>query len=173
MRKAILVLAVLLSPAIAFSQSGVPPKSATDLTNAEIQAIVKNALQGNVTDQILRLVDTGKNNVGVALVRRPAGGAGGNALSHDRITEVYYILRGSGVQTTGGTLVDAKQTPENPVIGPSMSGSNLQNARSSNLGPGDLQIIPPGVPHMWSSINAGGIDYLVLRVDPDHVLSVR
>ena len=77
MRKAILVLAVVLSPAISFSQSGVPPKSATDLTNAEIQAIVKNALQGNVTDQILRLVDTGKNNVGVALVRRPAGGAGG------------------------------------------------------------------------------------------------
>lgn len=39
-------------------------------------------------------------------------------------------------------------------------------------GPGDIQIIPPGVGHAWSSIDAGGVDYLVYRVVPDHLLAM-
>jgi quercetin dioxygenase-like cupin family protein len=52
------------------------------------------------------------------------------------------------------------------------STSPIQNAKSTRLGPGDVQIIPPGVAHGFTSIDAGGIEYLVFRVDPDHVLSM-
>jgi hypothetical protein len=34
-----------------------------------------------------------------------------------------------------------------------------------------MQIIPPGVGHVWTDIAEGGIDYMVIRVDPEHVLA--
>ena len=39
-------------------------------------------------------------------------------------------------------------------------------------GPGEMQIIPPGVGHVWSEIADGGIDYMVIRIDPEHVLAL-
>lgn len=155
------------------SRASSAPTAATDLTHAAIETEAKTAFTGNVADRIMSLVNAGKYNVAVALVRRSAAGAGGGALSHDKITEVYYILRGSGTQVTGGVLVDPKPTAGSSTIGPGVSGSNVRNGRSSRLGPGDMQIIPPGVAHTWMSIDAGGIEYLVLRVDPDHVLALQ
>ena len=59
------------------------------------------------------------------------------------------------------------------TIGPGLSGNSpIQNAKSTKLGPGDIQIIPPGVAHGFTSIDAGGIEYLVFRVDPDHLLAL-
>jgi hypothetical protein len=34
-----------------------------------------------------------------------------------------------------------------------------------------MQVIPPGLGHVWSEIAEGGIDYLVIRIDPGHVLA--
>jgi mannose-6-phosphate isomerase-like protein (cupin superfamily) len=114
----------------------------------------------------------GKYNVAVAVVARPAG-QDKRVLSHDKITEVYYILRGSGTQVTG-TLAGGTRQETSKTIGPGLSGDQpLQNPRSGRLGPGDIQIIPPGVGHGWSSIDAGGIEYLVFRVDPEHVLAIQ
>ena len=40
-------------------------------------------------------------------------------------------------------------------------------------GPGEMQILPPGVGHVWTEIAEGGIDYMVIRVAPEHVLGLR
>jgi mannose-6-phosphate isomerase-like protein (cupin superfamily) len=117
------------------------------------------------------MADIIKYNVGVAVVTRP-GGKDSRVLSHDKVTEVYYILRGSGIQATG-TLVDGTHQDTSKTIGPGMSGDKpLQNVRSGKLGPGDIQIIPAGLGHGWTSIDAGGIEYIVFRIDPDHVLEL-
>ena len=50
----------------------------------------------------------GSYNVGVAIVARPAGTNLSQYLSHDKITRIYYILRGSGTQVTG-TMVDGRR----------------------------------------------------------------
>jgi mannose-6-phosphate isomerase-like protein (cupin superfamily) len=173
-------LAVLftLSPALASAQAGKPATSASDVVATQIQAAVKRAIQElrpgvTVSDHLISLPDMGKYNVGVAVIARPAG-TFQSYLSHDRITEVYYILRGSGTQVTG-TMVDGKRgTTVSLTIGPRLSSTSpLQNSHSSKLGPGDVQIIPPGLGHGWSSIDAGGIEYLTFRVDPDHVLALQ
>jgi mannose-6-phosphate isomerase-like protein (cupin superfamily) len=181
LRKAWLrTLAVLftLSPGMASGQAGTPVTSATDVIATQIQAAVKRAIQElgpgvTVSDHLISLPDMGKYNVGVAVIARPAGSFQ-SYLSHDKITEVYYILRGSGTQVTG-TMVDGKRgNTVSLTIGPSLSSTSpLQNSHSSKLGPGDVQIIPPGLGHGWSSIDAGGIEYLTFRVDPDHVLGLQ
>jgi mannose-6-phosphate isomerase-like protein (cupin superfamily) len=96
----------------------------------------------------------------------------GRALSHDKITEIYYVVRGRGTQVTG-PLVDATRQAESTTIGPGYSsGSPIAGGRTTKLGPGEMQIIPPGVGHVWTDIAEGGIDYIVIRVDPEHVLSL-
>jgi mannose-6-phosphate isomerase-like protein (cupin superfamily) len=174
------VLAVFftLSPALACAQAGTPATTATDVTSVEVQAATRKAIQEllpgvSVSDHLMSLPDMGKYNVGVAVIARPAG-TFQTYLSHDKITEIYYILRGSGTQVTGTLVNGRKGNPVSPTIGPSLtSDSPVQNGRSSRLGPGDIQIIPPGVGHGWTSIDAGGVEYLIIRIDADHVLALQ
>ena len=127
----------------------------------------------SVSDRNIALSDAGAYNVAVAFVTRPATQVpSGRALSHDKITEVYYVIRGSGTQVTG-VLADAVKEPGSPTIGPgSSSTSPILNGRTTRLGPGEMQIIPPGVGHVWTEIADGGIDYMIIRVDPERVLAV-
>jgi mannose-6-phosphate isomerase-like protein (cupin superfamily) len=166
---------LMVLPTNALAQTGV---AATDVPNADIQAAVKRAVQDlkpgvSVIDHLFSLPDMGRYNVGVAVVARSAG-TSANYLSHDRITEIYYVLRGSGVQATG-TLVNGTRgaTVSNAICPSVASTTALGNMRSTKLGPGDVQIIPPGVGHGFTSIDSGGIEYLIFRIDPDHVLAVQ
>ena len=57
---------------------------------------------GRIPDQQARVVDIGNDiNVGVGILRRESTqtdeGEGITALSHRNITEIYYVLSGSGV----------------------------------------------------------------------------
>ena len=71
------------------------PTLATDITAAEIEAVAKTA-EG--TDREIKIVDLGKYNFGVAVLRRSAMKPGGpaSAINHTQLTEVYYIVSGAG-----------------------------------------------------------------------------
>ena len=173
---------MLLLPVLAAGQttpaaSG-PAKSAVDVTKADIQAAMKIGLAAlkpgvSVSDRNISLTDIGTYNVAVAFVTRPATKVpSGRALAHDKITEIYYVKRGSGTQVTG-TLVDATQEKGSTTIGPGWSSSSpVKVDRKTTLSAGEMQIIPPGVGHVWTEIAEGGIDYMVIRIDPEHVLGL-
>jgi uncharacterized protein YjlB len=55
------------------------------------------------------------------------------------------------------------------LVGPSTNGSGIRDGQSRRIGPGDVIVIPPGVAHWFSAIEKD-LDYLVFRVDADHVL---
>ncbi len=44
--------------------------------------------------------------------------------------------------------------------------------KKTTLSAGEMQIIPPGVGNVWTGIAEGGIDYMVIRIDPEHVLGL-
>jgi mannose-6-phosphate isomerase-like protein (cupin superfamily) len=180
--RGLLTCALLLAPSLGYAQGGstaAQPRTAVDITKADIDAAVKIGMAalapGNVSvsDRNIKVSDSGAYNVAVAFVTRPATKVpSGRALSHDKITEIYYVIRGSGTQVTG-PLVDPTRQGESTTIGPGYaSTSPIAGGRTTKLGPGEMQIIPPGVGHVWTDIAEGGIDYIVVRVDPEHVLSV-
>ena len=180
--RCMLTCALLLTPAIVHTQAAAPaapPRAAVDITKADIEAAMKIGMAalapGNVSvsDRNIKLSDSGAYNVAVAFVTRPATKVpSGRALSHDKITEIYYVIRGSGSQVTG-PLVNATRQAESTTIGPGFSSASpISGGRTTRLGPGEMQIIPPGVGHVWSEIAEGGIDYMVIRVDPEHVLGL-
>ena len=175
------VVALLcLAPAWASAQGAgsPPPKPAVDVTKVMLDAAAKigaAALKPGVavSDRNIALSDTGGYNVTVAYVTRPATKVpSGTVLSHDKITEIYYVVSGSGTQMTG-TLVGGTHSESSGTIGPGWSSTEkIANGRSTKLGPGEMQIIPPGTGHVWTEIADGGIVYMTIRVDPEHVLSL-
>jgi len=176
MRRTILGLVMVLltlSQAPGFSQTA-NPTLATDVTAAEIQAVLKNVSGG--TDQQIKVVGMSQYNVGVGILHRNATKSGGPvvAINHERVSEVYYVVSGSGTLITGGTVTGVKPLPPDGylvkvAVGPSNSGVFAQPAQSRKVSAGDMVVIPPGVYHGFTDI-PDHIDYVSVRVDPDRLL---
>ena len=152
------------------------PTPATYVTNADIQAIFKQAPENSVVDKQIRSVNVGKVSVAVAAVYRSAK-ANQTSIEHDQVTEIYTIIEGSGTMVTGGKMANSERIKaDDPtvkvLVGPSMRGGALENGESRKVSPGDMIIVPAGVPHWFSSID-GAIRYSVVRVDPDKLLPAK
>jgi hypothetical protein len=210
MKKSALGLAVLftLSHAVTYAQD--PTTSATYITNADVQSVLKAgaARTPPAVDQMLKIVDLKKYALGVGIIHRgptqlagagrgnnpnakkapanvehcstgpaPANAMGGvpGGISHDDETETYIIVSGGGTLVTGGVIANGtKSGPESEVTkvlnGPSCSGMIVgPDVVKRVVVPGDIIIIPFGVPHGWTEIT-DHVDYLSVRPDPDHVL---
>ncbi len=156
---------------------GAANQPATDVTNAEIQRVLKKTAAAPVSDQQVRVVDIdGEYNVAIGALHRAKMAATTSiaGLTHDRITEIYHVIEGSGTLVTGGALKNAKPSPPDGEIvrvlaGPGSTGL-IENGVSRKVGPGDIIIIPPGTPHGFSEITTDQIVYVVTRMDPHKVL---
>jgi mannose-6-phosphate isomerase-like protein (cupin superfamily) len=170
-------LVVLFSTlaATAGAQSAAPSRVVA-ITKADIDLVLKHVgPEGGATDRQIRVVDLGKYNVAVGVLHRGATreGAPVAAISHDRVTEVYYILSGGGTLVTGGTILNPTPFPADGEIvkidvGSSQSGT-FQGGDRLPVGPGDIVIIPAGVPHGFADVK-DQVTYLSIRPDLDHVL---
>jgi mannose-6-phosphate isomerase-like protein (cupin superfamily) len=165
---------LVLAPAAALAQTATPPTLATDITAAEVQAVINAPTGGG--DRQMRVVDMGKYNVSVGVLRRgkTKPGAPVNAINHTHVTEVYYVISGTGTLVTGGTVDNPRPLAADSevvkvAVGASNSATFREPAQSRKVGPGDIIIIPPGVYHGFSDVPEQ-IDYVSVRPDPDHVL---
>ena len=165
-------LAVLVAiPALCSGQA--PPPSA-DVTKADIDAVAA-APEGGADRQI-RVVDVGKLNVGVGVLqmgKRPNEGGPITGIAHTQVTEVYYVLSGSGVLITGTEIADPASLPADSevvrvAVGPSHRATFMGGERR-NVSAGDVVVIPAGVLHGWVEI-PDHVKYLSIRPDPDRVL---
>jgi mannose-6-phosphate isomerase-like protein (cupin superfamily) len=148
---------------------------ATDILKGDVEALAKTMLNIPGGDQLLRVVpiDNGAYNAGVAVVHRAPAQNIAASLSHTEITEIYYVLRGSGMMVSGGTMENAKdQMPVNPVIGPSLAGGKIAGGTVRKIGAGDIVIVPPNTPHGWTEVNEELV-YLTFRMDPKKVLPLK
>jgi mannose-6-phosphate isomerase-like protein (cupin superfamily) len=151
------------------------PTTATHIARADIMTVFEH--MGETIDQQIRVVDIGDEvNVAVGILQRigtRAEGEAVNAIVHHRVTEVYYVLSGSGTLVTGGDISGDREFPADNIsvlelIGPSGSRS-VTNGQTKTISAGDVVVIPAGVPHGFRNIQ-DQITYLSIRVDPDQVL---
>jgi len=151
------------------------PDNATHIPAGEIMTVFEHL--GDTIDQQIRIVDIGDDiNVAVGILRRAGTRTEGeavNAILHHRVTEVYYVLSGSGVLVTGGEESNPREFPADNIsvlelIGPSGSRTVI-NGQVQTISAGDVVVIPAGVPHGFSHIQ-DQVTYLSIRVDPDMTL---
>jgi mannose-6-phosphate isomerase-like protein (cupin superfamily) len=173
---------VLSSLAILFavSTSGEPnPASATFVTAADVQTTLQKAPASAVSDQAIRMVDLGGlgYNVGISVVSRPKSSTQGGPVAHEKVTEIYHVISGSGTLVTGGKLIGARPRAANaPQVvqlnGPSVFGTSIQEGETRRISAGDVVIIPAGVNHWFTDIQES-LTYLVVRIDPGKVVALK
>jgi len=169
--------AIALASAVSAAPASGPRGTATDIPNADVQALAKSMSNMPGGDQLLRVVpiNNGEYNVAVAVVHRAKAPSLNASLEHNDITEVYHIISGSGTMVSDGTIENAKPSIDAntmTVVGPSAGGGKIIGGRSRKIGAGDVVIVPPGVPHGWSEVSEELV-YLVVRMDPKKVLKPK
>lgn len=167
-----LVLAFLL-----FQTGGARVLPATDVTADQIQAALQQGQATHTIDTPIRTVDAGGHHVGIGIVHRERGTNLTGSASHDRVTEVYQVLQGSGTLVTGGVLTDPKRRGADArevgqINGPGVSGTGIDGGVRRHIGKGDMVIIPAGTPHWFPEIQED-IVYTVVRVDPSGVVNLK
>jgi mannose-6-phosphate isomerase-like protein (cupin superfamily) len=169
-------LAVLLAVATAttYSQSGMPPALGTFVTAEEIETVVKAPTGG--ADREVKIVDVGRYNVGVAVLRRGALKPGGtlSGINHTKVTEVYYVVSGAGTMVMGTDVKDVRPVAaDNEIVttavGPSNTATFVNPAQTRMIKTGDVVIVPIAVYHGFSEI-PDHIEYVSVRPDLDKVL---
>ncbi len=126
MFRLVIVAAVALAPASAAAQ---PAPPAVALTSADVKAFIDKLPKDRVSDLPIRVADVGGYKVGVYGVFRPRAVAGDAILHDTSVTEIYYMLEGSGTLTTGGTLVDERSDGVSPnTARPNRRGSRMRAA---------------------------------------------
>ena len=170
-RKSLLIVACLLG--FAFVAAAQTPPPAVDLTAADIKAFIDALPKDRVSDLPIRVADVGGYKVGVYGVFRPKAVPGGAIRHQTSVTEIYYVLEGSGTLVTGGAIVGEQSSGNSPNTGrPNFSGKAIEGGVSRKIVAGDVVIIPGNVPHWWSTLDTD-IRYLIYRPDPEGLQPVR
>lgn len=159
MARAFTICAASLLLAVA---SGVAPASAQTspaqaagpsgfASGADVQAQLRQMLAEMKPDQGFMWRPLVRDDATVAAIeiwKKP-----GRPAVHPAEAEYAIVLEGSGTLVSGGTMADPKAKNANLV-----EGSRIEGGATRPLGPGDVILIPAGVPH-WFGITG---DRLVL-----------
>jgi hypothetical protein len=169
-RKATLAVAGLLCLAAGLKAVDAPKTAAaTHVTKEQIQEFIAKMPQERISDLPMRAIDVGGYRVGVFAVVRPKASPE-DAIYHDtNMTEILYILQGSGTLITGGTIPDARPPAR---AGGNFTGSTIDGGTSRHVGPGDVIITPGRTPHLWQDLESD-MSYLVFRPDPEGKLPLK
>ena len=104
-----------LAPRSAIAQTAASNATVVAITKADIEAVLKHVgTEGAGTDSQIKVVDLGKYNVAVGVLRRGASKEGTpvSAISHTHVTEV--LLRHLGGRNSGDGRHDAQSWPLPP-----------------------------------------------------------
>jgi glc operon protein GlcG len=84
--------------------------------------------------------------------------APGEVEFHERVVDIMHVVEGSASVVTGGDMVDPRE------VGPGETRAReLTGGTPRQLGPGDVLVIPAGVPHQFTAVSDPFL-YLVTKV---------
>lgn len=160
-------------PGISAAQTKVLP--AVDISAADVQTQLDPARKTNALPNI-RVVDAGGHNIAVGALTRKEDQPQPVAV-HYKVSEIYHVLSGEATLVTGGTVINPKVRPADSAQvkqqdGPGETGTAIEGGTSRQIKAGDIVVIPAGTPHTFSKIN-GAITYIVIRIDPDQILTLH
>lgn len=167
------VLALLVgAPALA-QDGGSTIIPAREVNEVLLRGLDNLAGGGSVSDIVVRHLDVGDEHIGVSVVQRSKVEVRDTitGIAHPDLDEIYYIVSGTGTMVTGGEFVD-KQSNVSQLLGP-MDRGELRGGVLQYVEPGDIAIIPKGMPHGWHKIDTDNISYIIFRGDPNKVMEVK
>jgi mannose-6-phosphate isomerase-like protein (cupin superfamily) len=82
----------------------------------------------------------------------------GQAEVHEKDTDIVHVLTGTATLVTGGSVIEPKTIAPEEI-----RGSGVQGGEARRLSPGDVLIVPNGVPHWFKEV-PGPLTYYVVKV---------
>jgi mannose-6-phosphate isomerase-like protein (cupin superfamily) len=146
------VFAIAAAAAASGGSGATPPENQSPTTPTAVTIIPHE----KVTDAFKKgvpMLETGEYKINAG--RRDAPGG---AEVHTRDTDVFYILEGSGVLVTGGTVQEQKTVAPNEI-----RGSGLTGGESHTMNKGDVIVIPRGTPHWIKEVPQAPLLYFVVK----------
>jgi mannose-6-phosphate isomerase-like protein (cupin superfamily) len=132
----------------------------TDVASAkEVRALVATMLAEMKPDQgfLWRpLVRDGSIVAAIEIWKKPARPA-----VHPSEAEYVVVLEGEGTLVSGGTLVSPETRREGLV-----EGAQIEGGATRTLGPGDVLLVPAGVPH-WFGVTGDRLVLLGTKLPAD------
>ena len=126
---------------IAFTAQAQTPADTTAFADAAaVQAQVAEMEKEMKPGQIFAWKALVRAGVSVAAIEIWKGA--GKPAVHPSDAEYVMVVAGAGALISGGTMADAK--PTNPSL---IEGSRIEGGTTRRLAPGDVFMIPAGVPH--------------------------
>jgi len=99
------------------------------------------------------LVRDGSNNAAIEIWKKP-----GKPAVHPDQAEYAIVLEGAGTLVSGGTMPDREM--RNPTL---VEGSRIDGGTTRTLAPGDVILVPAGVPH-WFGITGERLVLLGIKL---------
>lgn len=103
------------------------------------------------------LVETGGYKIHAS--RREAPGM---AEVHAQDTDIIYVLEGTATVVTGGNVVDGTTLAGDAA---EIRGASIRGGNTQRLSKGDVFIVPNGVPHQFTEVQAPFLYYVVKATD--------
>jgi mannose-6-phosphate isomerase-like protein (cupin superfamily) len=126
--------------------------------HTELQARTKAGGVGVPTDMLKRTLTRTHS---YTMVHRGASASTtpANPEQHEGVTDVYFVVGGSGTVVVGG------QIPNRRTVRPGeYAGDPITGGRAFKLAAGDVFNIPPNTPHATMA-DAGGMTYVLMKVN--------
>lgn len=172
--KSVTTLLLVLPFGLATAQDG----GSILINKKEVDAVFEQGLEvlatgRTVSDIVVRHVDVGEQYMGVSVVQRPksAVAAQETGIAHVDLDEIYYIVSGEGTMVTGGKWVNMELS-NSDLLG-AMQRGEIVGGVLQKVKPGDIAIIPKGMPHGWHEIVTDNIGYIIFRGDPNQVMQKK
>jgi hypothetical protein len=172
-----LAFALSLTTSSAAQTQSAGKSAHTYIPHADLETLMKSA-----GDHPARVVDIAKSyNLGAYLLHQDAKKGTTppplNGWAHSDISELYYVIRGSGTWLIGGGLENAKKDDPNSqsvktVRGPSETGQ-IKGYVAQKYVAGDVMISPVGVPHLPGYEVTETTDILRVVIDPQRALQLK
>jgi len=151
------------------------PGNFTYIPKADLEAVM-GPPRGDRPARVVNI--SGGANLGEYILHYPVtkGKLPASSFYHSEISELYYVIRGEGTALLGGELENPNWRPENTasfkeVSGPGVAG-NIKGYKTQKWSPGDIIIVPAGVPHTIGFEVTVPNDILRVVIDPKRALKL-
>lgn len=98
------------------------------------------------------------NDPGLVILANRRGA--GTVEYHEHTSHVFIMVEGEATLVTGGTIVGAKRTSPDQMVGTSIDGGE-----SHHMSKGDVITIPAKTPHWWKDVSTGTVAYYAVNIE--------
>lgn len=123
-----------------------------DATSTAVSYFDSTAVKDAFAKGAVLLDGTGRNYMVHASRREKAG----EAEIHRRDTDVIYVLSGTATIVTGGEVVEGREVEPGEL-----RGREIRGGEPRRLAAGDVLVVPSGIPHWFSAVDAPFTYYVV------------